>query len=180
MEHRSFQWRIEFLGHQPQIKSVGQMSPLRKIPGSILSTKDTRRRRFGRNLCFISDNGTGVCHMYTGRINQITYRDTSDNALLPSGKLMYSPEPALIFQQDWASAHTAKSIKEWFNEKGITTIPWPSRSSDLNPIKNIWSWIDSNMVKSHISLPEQLKEELQKISLKIPLELCQSLIESVP
>lgn len=128
----------------------------------------------------ISHNGTGVCHVYTGRINQHSYMDTLENALKPSGVLMYSPESEWIFQQDGASAHTAKSVKEWFDKENIHTIPWPARSPDLNPIENIWSWIDSNLVTTHISLPEQLKDELHKIWLKVPPELCKNLIESMP
>ena len=93
---------------------------------------------------------------------------------------MYSPESEWIFQQDGAIAHTAKSVKGWFDKKNIQTIPWPARSPDLNPIENIWSWIDSNLVTTHIALPEQLKDELHKIWLKVPPELCKNLIESMP
>ena len=41
----------------------------------------------------------------------------------------------LIFQQDLAPAHTAKSIKTWFNDRGITVLDWPANSPDLNPIE---------------------------------------------
>ena len=56
--------------------------------------------------------GTCVCKGYKGQINQYTYKDTLENALLPSIELMHSTEQAWIFQQDGAYSHTAKSISK--------------------------------------------------------------------
>ena len=128
----------------------------------------------------ISHKGTGVCQVYTGRINQHSYKETLENALLPSKEIMYSPEQAWIFQQDGASAHTAKSVKSWFDEQDITCIPWPSRSPDLNPIENIWSIIDANLVTSKLTSPEELSAELETLWLSITRETCMSLVESMP
>ncbi len=42
----------------------------------------------------------------------------------------------LIFQQDLAPAHTAKSTKSWLNDHGVGVVDWPANSPDLNPIDN--------------------------------------------
>ncbi len=39
----------------------------------------------------------------------------------------------LIFQQDLAPAHTAKSTKSWLNDHGVGVLDWPANSPDLNP-----------------------------------------------
>ena len=37
-----------------------------------------------------------------------------------------------VFQQDCASVHTAKIIKDWFRAKKVRYLDWPSKSPDLN------------------------------------------------
>ena len=47
-------------------------------------------------------------------------------------------EPGFIFVQDNAPIHTAKKVKKWFDENGITIIDWPPYSPDLNPVEHVW------------------------------------------
>ncbi len=53
--------------------------------------------------------------------------------MLPSADNIYG-DADFIFQQDLASAHTAKGTKSWFNDHGVTVLDWPANSPDLNPI----------------------------------------------
>jgi transposase len=43
-----------------------------------------------------------------------------------------------IFQQDGASAHTAKVTLKWFTNNSVTLLPHPPSSPDLSPIENLW------------------------------------------
>ncbi len=58
-------------------------------------------------------------------------------------------------------------------------MPWSSKSPDLNPIENIWSWIDSKLVESKMNLVSEQKEELERLWLEVPKEMCMRLIESM-
>ncbi len=49
----------------------------------------------------------------------------------------------LIFQQDLAPAHTAKSTKSWLNDHGVGVLDWPANSPDLN--KNLWGIVKRKM-----------------------------------
>ena len=69
--------------------------------------------------------------------------DILENHLIPSVQLLIEPDQEWIFQLDGAPAHTANSIKEWFREHDFRILPWCPRSPDLNPIENLWSYIDS-------------------------------------
>jgi transposase len=129
--------------------------------------------------CF-SYHGTGVCNVYTGRINQHTYINTLENCLFPSATLFYGDNENWQYQQDGAPAHTAHSVRDWFVENNIKVMPWCARSPDLNPIENIWSWMDWKMSKTKFTSVENLKESLQEIWLQVPKETCMKLIESMP
>ncbi len=57
--------------------------------------------------------------------------------MLPSADQLFK-DADLIFQQDLAPAHTAKSTKRWLNDYGVGVIDWPANSPDLNPRENLW------------------------------------------
>ena len=45
--------------------------------------------------------------------------------------------------------------QEWFEENGVTVLPWPALSSDINLIEHIWDMLDRK-VCSHHHLPSNL------------------------
>ncbi len=58
--------------------------------------------------------------------------------LLPSADQLFK-DADLIFQQDLAPAHTAKSTKSWLNDHGVGVLDWPANLPDLNPIEQGYS-----------------------------------------
>ncbi len=56
--------------------------------------------------------------------------------MLPSANQLFK-DADLIFQQDLAPAHTAKSTKSWLNYHGVGVLDWPANSPDLIPIENL-------------------------------------------
>ncbi len=53
--------------------------------------------------------------------------------MLPSADQLFK-DADFIFQQDLATAHTAKSTRSWLNGHGVGVLDWPENSPELNPL----------------------------------------------
>jgi hypothetical protein len=106
----------------------------------------------------------------SGRPKKTTYYD--DKWLYRQVRINPGESEAWKFMQDGAPAHTANSIKTWFHDNGIEVIPWCPRSPDLNPIENIWCWMDSKLVNTRMTTVDELKEAIRQLWLEVPKEMC--------
>ncbi|RNA15862.1 Transposable element Tc3 [Brachionus plicatilis] len=97
----------------------------------------------------INQKGAYCCSIFTGRINQFVYMDPLENQLLPSAPIFFDQSQHWIFQQDGASSHNDHSVRDWFQEKQISVLPWCPRSPDLISIENLWSNIDHKMPRGY-------------------------------
>ena len=96
----------------------------------------------------------------------------------------------LIFMQDNASIHTAKVVKEWFEDRDINTTDWPPYSPDLNPIENAWHAMKCLALKMFPDIMNgggESEEDIRKVEEcliaawdALPSTLFDSLIESMP
>lgn len=63
------------------------------------------------------------------------HRDTKTVFLRFTREKYYS---VWSFQQDKASAHSAKKTKHWIWDRNIDSMDWKARNFDLNPIEDPW------------------------------------------
>lgn len=77
-------------------------------------------------------------------------------------------------------AHTAKSTKTWFNDRGITVLDWPANSPDLNPIENLWGIAKRKMRDMRPNNAEELKAAIEASWSSITPQQCHRLIASMP
>ena len=47
-----------------------------------------------------------------------------------------------VFMQDNTPCHTAKFVKTFLSEEGVTVIERPAQSPDMNPIENFWKLLN--------------------------------------
>lgn len=69
-----------------------------------------------------------------GTLNAVGYTNMLDTYYQPSVEEIYPH--GNMFQQDGAPAHTASHTQEYFLLEGMTVMPWPSRSTDMDCIEN--------------------------------------------
>ena len=137
------------------------------------------------NVSDLPRSGRLLCS--TERDDKMLCRKALENCLIPSIELFYGKEEYYQFQQDNAPCHTANIMCSqkpeqpgWFMENDIPLLDWASRSPDLNPIENIWSWMDRRLLDKQISSVEHLKTELFSLWNDIPAQICENLINSMP
>jgi acid phosphatase class B len=95
----------------------------------------------------------------------------------------YNKSPSNItFQQDNNPKYRSKWAEKWFADHGYTVMKWPAQSPDLNPIEHLWWYLKKKLDKYEIpsSSQHQLWECCETEWEKIPKEVCQNLIESMP
>ena len=63
-----------------------------------------------------------------------------------------------LFQNDNDPKHTARVVKQCFEEENITVLPCPSQSPDINPIENLWNIIKKKKKKVQGYKPKNLNE----------------------
>ncbi len=108
----------------------------------------------------MSSDGVGPLCFLKSIVNAAIYQEILEHIMLSSADKLYG-DADFIFQQDLAPAHTAKGIKSWFNDHGVTVLDWPANSPDLNPIENIWGIVKRKTRDTRPNNAEELKAAIK-------------------
>lgn len=94
----------------------------------------------------MSWNGTGNLTVIEGILNARTYAEIlQDNLFQSASKLGIRDD--FLFQQDNDPKHTARVTKEFLLYKVPRRLNTPPQSPDLNPIENLWYFLDQEVRK---------------------------------
>lgn len=127
----------------------------------------------------MSSKGPGKLAVVKTTVNSRIYIDILDHFLIPSIDNAFGDED-IVFQDDNASCHRAKCVRDFLADRQIATMDWPANSPDLNPIENMW-WKLKKLVQAKSPLcKEDLIIAIRKCWKELNIDYCQSLITSMP
>jgi transposase len=126
--------------------------------------------------------GVGYATRIEGKMDAELYCAILDDELQKS-LAYYDKSPSDIkFQQDNDPKHKSQRATKWFEDHGFDVMKWPPQSPDLNPIEHLW-WYLKKKLDEYENPPSSQHELWERCEVewnKIPKEVCQNLIESMP
>ena len=99
----------------------------------------------------ITSEGNGKLIQITNIINSEMYCKVLKQGLIGTIKMHNLSLNSNIFQQDNATCHASKSTLQWIRRHNITLSNWPACSPDLNPIENVWGYLEKKLHKRSTS-----------------------------
>lgn len=126
----------------------------------------------------MSSRGVGKLNFIEGMVNAAKYQKILQDSLIPSIRKLHRNRE-LIFQQDGASCHTAKTTMKWFQDRQIEVLDWPSSSPDLNPIETLWGKMKKRLRNERPSTKQELCEKLKEVWSQITRQDCQNLVNTM-
>jgi hypothetical protein len=115
------------------------------------------------------------------------YVDVVKSTLLPEGRRIFTTRgiSSWVLQQDNDPSHkvASASILDW-NTSHASSVSllgqWPPNSPDLNPIENVWSYVQAKVDKMGCKTFEEFKEAVLMEIKIVPRKMLINLFDSMP
>lgn len=128
----------------------------------------------------ISFYGKTELYVFTGTMDSKFYKGILKERLLSDANSMFGGR-SWTFQQDGDPKHTSRRVQGWL-EQNVRFIPkrdWPPNSPDLNPIENLWAYLQRQVYAREPRTMSQLQRVIEEEWTNIPVEMVQRLVNSM-
>jgi hypothetical protein len=106
-----------------------------------------------------------------------------DEILRPLLLHLINEHAGVVFQQDNARPYIVKISSTFLQQAEVESLPWPARSSDLNPIEHVWDIMGRRLRRfpQQANSLEELRRHLEQVWKEIPQEeIDNNLIRGMP
>lgn len=120
-------------------------------------------------------------------ITAAEYQHVLNTTLLPEGRRIFSTQgiSSWVLQQDNDPSHkeAPKHVQQWNtqNSSSVSVLAdWPPNSPDLNPIENVWAYVQSKVDQRGCKTFEEFKQAVLDEFQAVPLSMLRNLFDSMP
>jgi hypothetical protein len=129
----------------------------------------------------ISYFGKTELYIFTGNMNAVFYKSILKTRLRTDAARIFGRR-AWTFQQDGDPKHTSRRVQRWL-EKNVRFIgknDWPANSPDLNPIENLWAYLQARVYARNPRTLAGLQRIIEEEWEAYPIERIRRLVDSMP
>ena len=129
----------------------------------------------------ISYYGKTELYVFTGNMTAEFYEGILKERLLLDGTRIFGGR-RWLFQQDGDPKHTSHRVQHWLEQhvRFISKRDWPPNSPDLNPIENLWAYLQQRVYARDPRTLAQLQRYVEEEWEAVPTEHVQRLVNSMP
>jgi hypothetical protein len=117
-----------------------------------------------------------------GKMDADLYVSILEEEVQPTLEYYGKTSEDIIFQHDNEPKHTSKKAKKWLEDHEYKVLIWPAPSPDFKPTEHLWTYIKARP-NEYEEPPKGILELWECVQVKwekIPPEVCQNLIDSIP